>query len=679
MTTVSGRGPFPIRRDRRRVVIEHVAPQVDGGRFPAKRVIGEFIDVEADVFADGHDALRVVLRHRPVRVGGSDAAWALLPMRPLGNDRWTARFTGSVAGYVEFAVVAWIDRFESWRHELQVKFDNGDVVGTELIEGAGLVRRAATHLRTTPGSGPSGVRFRVCERLFDYAGALEAATPQRERVDLALSAELAADMAAWNPPIDPVTHAPIRVRIERERAGFAAWYEMFPRSETPDRHRSATFDEAARRLPDIAGMGFDVLYLPPIHPIGHTGRKGRNNAPEATAFDPGSPWAIGSTAGGHKAVHPDLGTLEDFDRFVQRAAAAGLEVAIDLAFQCSPDHPYVREHPEWFRHRPDGTIKYAENPPKKYQDIFPFDFECDAWEALWDELRSVVFFWIDHGVRTFRVDNPHTKPFAFWEWLIGEVHRVHPDVIFLSEAFTRPKLMQRLAKVGFTQSYSYFTWRNTKAELEAYFTELTATDVREYLRPNLFTNTPDILHAYLQEGGRPAFAVRLLLAATLGTVYGIYSGFELGENVPLRPGSEEYKDSEKYEIRPRDWNQPGSLAPLMTRINAIRRAHPAFRAGSRLAFHRTDNDHLLCFSRESQDGRDRVLVVVNLDPVRLQHGWVDVPAEAWRLPEEGYTVSDELGGERYQWTGSRTYVRLEPGSRPAHVLAMPAPAEESRS
>jgi starch synthase (maltosyl-transferring) len=678
MTSAPGRGPFPIRRDRHRVVIERVTPQVDGGRFPAKRVVGEPIDVEADVFADGHDTVRVVLRHRPVRTGTTDSPWSVLPMRPLGNDRWTARFTGSAVGDAEYAVVGWVDHFQSWRRELQVKFENGDAVGPELIEGAALVRRAATHLRTTPGSGSSGVRFRVCERLFEYATALEAATPARERVAVALSAELAADMAAWNPPVDPVTHAPLRVRIERERAGFAAWYEMFPRSETPDPGRSATFNEAARRLPDIAAMGFDVLYLPPIHPIGHTERKGRDNTLGAATGDPGSPWAIGSEAGGHKAVHPDLGTLADFDRFVQRSAAAGLEVALDLAFQCSPDHPYVREHPEWFRHRPDGTIKYAENPPKKYQDIFPFDFECDAWEALWDELRSVVFFWIDHGVRTFRVDNPHTKPFRFWEWLIAEVHRVHPDVIFLAEAFTRPTVMQWLAKVGFSQSYSYFTWRNTKTELEAYFTELTATDVREYLRPNLFTNTPDILHAYLQEGGLPAFAVRLVLAATLGTVYGIYSGFELGENVPVRPGSEEYKDSEKYQIRPRNWSQPGSLAPLLTRINAIRRAHPAFQSGSRLTFHPTDNDRLLCYSRESQDGRDRVLVAVNLDPVNWQHGWIDLPAAEWGLPDTGYTVHDELGGDDYPWTGGHVYVRLDPGVRPAHILTIPVPAEEVR-
>jgi starch synthase (maltosyl-transferring) len=445
---------------------------------------------------------------------------------------------------------------------------------------------------------------------------------------------------------------------------------MFPRSETPDPSRSATFDEAARRLPAVAAMGFDVVYLPPIHPIGRTARKGANNTLEARAGDPGSPWAIGSAEGGHKAVHPDLGGLGAFDRFVAQARAAGLEVALDLAYQCSPDHPYVREHPEWFKHRPDGSIKYAENPPKKYQDIYPLNFETAAWRSLWDELKSIVLFWVDHGIRTFRVDNPHTKPLAFWEWLIAEVQREHPDTIFLSEAFTRPKIMRRLAKIGFTQSYSYFTWRNTKAELVEYFTELNESPVRDYMRPNLFANTPDILHEYLQRGGRPAFQVRLVLASTLASLYGIYSGFELAENVPVRPGSEEYLHSEKYEIRPRDWQHPDSLAPLITRLNQIRRQHPAFKPGSRLEFHRTDNSELLCYSRESLDGRDRLLVVVNLDPRHMQHGWIDAPPPGWRLPER-FPVHDALDGRTFHWTTGRNYVRLEPGTSAAHVFVCP--------
>jgi starch synthase (maltosyl-transferring) len=476
-------------------------------------------------------------------------------------------------------------------------------------------------------------------------------------------------MATWNPPVDPVTHPPLQARVERERAGFGAWYEMFPRSETPDPSRSATFAEAARRLPDIAAMGFDVVYLPPVHPIGDTARKGRNNAPVAAPGEPGSPWAIGSHEGGHMAVHPDLGTLDDFDRFVARAREVGLEVALDIAYQCSPDHPYVREHPEWFRHRPDGTIKYAENPPKRYQDIFPLNFEGETWEELWEALKQVVLFWIGHGVLIFRVDNPHTKPFRFWDWLIADVQREHPDAIFLAEAFTRPKVMRRLAKGGFTQSYSYFTWRNTKAELTEYFTELTTTDVREYMRVNLFANTPDILHEYLQHGGRPAFAVRLLLAATLGSVYGIYSGFELAEHVAVKPGSEEYWHSEKYEIRPRHWHTPDSLAPLIARVNTVRRRHPAFRPGSQVAFHAADNDQMLCFSRATMDGADRLLVVINLDPHAMQHGFVDVPAEAWDLPRD-YDVHDVLTGETFRWSGRRNYVRLEPGISAGHILAV---------
>jgi len=653
-------------------VIENVTPQVDGGRVPIKRIVGQPVDVLADVFADGHDVLRVVLRYRLITDARGDQPWAATAMRPLGNDRWTARFTPTATGYAEYAIVAWVDHFESWRQALRIKHENGIGVRSDLLEGAAMVRRAAEHLRTALAAHPSPDRASARERLLTHAAGLDAGQTDSQRIGTALSPALSADMSAWNPPLDPVTSAPLSARVERERAGFAAWYEMFPRSETPDPSRSATFDEATRRLPDIAAMGFDVVYLPPIHPIGHTARRGPNNTPSTSAGDVGSPWAIGSEAGGHKAVHADLGTIEDFRRFVATAAELDLEVALDIAFHCSPDHPYLREHPQWFRHRPDGTIKHAENPPKKYEDIVPFDFECDDWEALWDELKSVVLFWVDQGIRTFRVDNPHTKPFPFWEWLIADVQRAHPDTIFLSEAFTRPALMKRLAKGGFTQSYTYFTWRNTRAELTEYFTELATTDVREYLRPNLFANTPDILHAYLQDGGRPAFFVRLILAATLGSLYGIYSGFELCERTPLRPGSEEYLDSEKYQVRRRNWADPESLSPHIARVNAIRRAHAAFRPGSRLRFHETDNDRLLCFSRESDDGSDRVLVVVNLDPESMQQGLVQVPADAWGLGAPGgYEVHDELSGESYRWTAGRNYVRLDPGTRPAHILAFP--------
>ncbi len=668
-----------VPRDRRRAVVEHLAPQIDGGRFPIKRTVGEPVEVEADAFADGHDTLRVVLRYR--RLGESGADWIELPMKPLGNDRWRAEFSPGGTGYAEYTVAAWVDHFASWRRELQIKFEAGDPVGSELLEGADLLRRAAATLQpASPHRGSAAERQQAVERLLAWASAISTPAPDAARVDMALSPALASDMDAWAPPVDEVSHEPVPVRVEDRRAAFGAWYEMFPRSAGATGHpEGASFNEAGNRLGDIAAMGFDVVYLPPIHPIGRTARKGPNNQPSTSPADPGSPWAIGSEEGGHKSVHPHLGTIEDFDRFVEVARRLGLDVALDIAFQCSPDHPYVKQHPEWFRHRPDGSIKYAENPPKKYQDIYPLDFESPAWESLWHELKSVVLFWVDHGIRTFRIDNPHTKPFRFWEWLIAEVQRQHPDTVFLSEAFTRPKLMRHLARAGFTQSYTYFTWRNTKAELTEYFTELTQTELREYLRPNLFTNTPDILHAYLQDGGPPAFETRLLLAATLGQLYGIYSGFELCENKAIRAGSEEYLDSEKYQIRVRDFRAPGTLQPLIAQLNAIRRSHAAFQPGSRLRFHPTDNDAIICYSRESADGRDRMLIVVNLDPHAMQHGWIDLPVSEWGLDREPeYVVHDELGGERYHWRGATSYVRLEPGVRQGHILHVPS-AEEVRA
>ncbi len=461
----------------------------------------------------------------------------------------------------------------------------------------------------------------------------------------------------------------LAVVVERTRARAGAWYEMFPRSAGPDPARSATLDEAAARLPAIADMGFDVVYLPPVHPIGRSFRKGRNNALVAAPGDPGSPWAIGGEEGGHKAVEPGLGTLDDFDRFVATARRLGMEVALDIAFQASPDHPYVREHPEWFRHRPDGTIKYAENPPKKYQDIYPFDFESSHAADLWEELKSVFLFWASHGVTIFRVDNPHTKPFRFWAWVIDEVRRAHPEAVFLSEAFTRPKVMRYLAKAGFSQSYTYFTWRNTKAELTDYLTELSQTDVREYLRPNLFANTPDILHAFLQTGGRPAFQIRFVLAATLGASYGIYNGFELAENRAV-PGTEEYLDSEKYQIRAWDWDRPGHIKELIGQVNRIRHAHPALEHTWTLRFHATDNDQLIAYSKQTPAGDDPLLLVVNLDPFHTQHGWVQAPLAAWGLAADAtYDMEDLLSGERYTWHGEWNYVRLDPGTRPAHILS----------
>ncbi len=635
----------------RRVVIENVRPSVDDGRFPIKRTVGERVVVSADVFADGHDVLAAVLLYR--RAG--ERSWRETPMAALGNDRWQAQFVVDALGTYEYTVEGWIDRFGSWRHGLSAKIGAGQDVSSELLEGGSLVE----------GSRRRGDRLAGIVKLLGNPGA-----PIGERMAAALSADLADAMAAAPDRSRATRYEQVLgVSVERERARFGAWYEMFPRSAGPDPGRSATFDEATALLPYVRAMGFDVLYLPPIHPIGVSFRKGRNNSLEAQSNDPGSPWAIGSEAGGHTAIEPGLGTLSDFDRFVEAARRQGLEVALDLAYQASPDHPWVREHPEWFRRRPDGSIKYAENPPKKYQDIYPINFESDAWQPLWAELKQVIEFWIGHGVTIFRVDNPHTKPLRFWAWAIAEIRRTHPEAIFLSEAFTRPKVMRHLAKAGFSQSYTYFTWRNTAQELTEYATELALTDVREYLRPNFFANTPDILHEYLQHGGRPAFIARFVLASTLGASYGIYSGFELAENVPVRPGSEEYLDSEKYQIKVRNFARADSLSELIAQVNQIRRDHPALQRDWGLQFHPTDNPQLLCYSKRSEDGRDLVLMVVNLDPFHMQHGHVELPLAAWQLsPDSAVHVTDLLSSERYHWRGSRNYVRLDPEARVAHIL-----------
>ncbi|MEZ5417994.1 MAG: alpha-1,4-glucan--maltose-1-phosphate maltosyltransferase [Vicinamibacterales bacterium] len=658
---------------RRRAIVERVLPAIDGGRFPIKRTSGETVEVEAHVHADGHDVLSVWLRHRPVTDPG--AAWHEVPMEALGNDEWRAAFTVGAAGAHEYTVTAWVDHFLSWRRELAIKVRAGVEVTTELKEGAALVSDAAGRCRTAArrrGGDGAALAREDAAYLSEVAGVLDADTDAAMRANAALDDRLLEAMTRHADRHLAMEFAPVlRVHVDRERARFGAWCEMFPRSWGPTDTRSATFREAAGHLPNVAAMGFDVVYLPPIHPIGTAFRKGRGNALVAAPGDPGSPWAIGGAAGGHKAVEPTLGTLDDFAAFVETARHLDLEVALDLAFQCSPDHPYVREHPEWFRHRPDGTIKYAENPPKKYQDIYPFDFECAEWRSLWDELLSVVRFWIARGVKIFRVDNPHTKPHRFWEWLIAEIRRTDPDTIFLSEAFTRPKVMGYLAKLGFSQSYSYFTWRNTRAELEGYFTELTTTEVAEYLRPNLFANTPDILHKYLQEGGPAAFRVRLVLAATLGASYGIYSGFELCEGRAV-PGTEEYLDSEKYQVRRWDWDRPdGHIKDLVAAVNRLRREHPALHYDRGLRFHATDNPELIAYTKASPDGASRVLVVVNLDPHRVQHGFLHLPHDALATPVDApFVVHELLTDDRFTWGGERHYVRLDP-ALPAHVVVVP--------
>ena len=681
--------PLPDERPSR-VVIEGVEPVVDDGRFPIKRTIGEAVRVSADIFADGHDRLAGVLRYRlaeaPLESGAraGDYDWHEVPVERAGDDRWTASFRVRVLGRYEYTLQAWIDRFASWREEVGKKHAAGQSVHDELLEGAVLVRGTAASLgggprradggvlvQAPPGSPPPlfGHDEDVQRWLLRRADLLAGDLPEADRMAIALSPRLAAAMTRYADRHGAAIWDRIAaVQVERERARCGAWYEMFPRSAGAHPTRSATFDEAARRLPAIAALGFDVVYLPPVHPIGRSGRKGRNNALVAGPGDPGSPWAIGAEEGGHMAVDPGLGGIEAFDRFVADAGRMGLEIALDLALQSSPDHPYVREHPAWFRHRPGGSIKYAENPPKKYQDIYPFDFESHDWRALWDEMLGVALFWIEHGVRIFRVDNPHTKPFRFWQWLIAQVRHRHPDVVFLAEAFTRPKVMRLLAKAGFSQSYSYFTWRNTKAEIEEYFTELTQTDVREYMRANLFANTPDILSEYLQRGGRPAFQVRLILAATLGGSYGIYSGFELCEDMAVA-GTEEYVDSEKYEIRVRDYDRPGHIKELVARVNQIRHENRALHGDWSLQFHQTDNAQIIAYSKRTDDGSNTILVVVNLDPFNLQHGWVRAPIADWHVAAgRRYRLRDLLTDEQFEWRGEWNYVRLEPGVRPAHVF-----------
>jgi len=648
---------------RRRVVIESVSPGVDFGRFPVKRVAGDPVIVQADIFADGHDEISARLLYRQK----GQTEWAEAPMALDVNDRWQASFTPASLGRWQYTLVAWVDQFLTWQHDLEKRIDAEQDVSIDLEIGAAIVEEALSR-----ASKPDA------ERLADFAQSL------REQVDLpltihrALSAELRLLMERAT-DFDFATRyeRELEVVVDRERAAFSSWYEMFPRSASPDPSRPGTFRDVEARLPYVAGMGFNVLYMPPIHPIGVTNRKGPNNSVICHAEDPGSPWAIGSGVGGHIAINPELGSLEDFQRLRLAALEHGVEIALDIAFQTSPDHPYAIEHPEWFRHRPDGSIQYAENPPKKYQDIYPFDFMSDDWSSLWDELRSVFQYWIDQGIRIFRVDNPHTKPFAFWEWVINSIKAEEPSVIFLAEAFTRPKVMQRLAKCGFSQSYTYFAWRNAKWELEQYLEELTTPPLSDYFRPNFWPNTPDILTDQLQFGGRPAFEARFILAATLSPNYGIYGpAFELQEHQALRPGSEEYLNSEKYQVRHWDLNRQGNLRPLITRINAIRQAHPALQRIGDLQFHHIENEQLIAYSK--REGDDMILVVVNLDHNYIQSGWVDLPLERFDIDEgRPFLVNDLLTNAHYQWRGQYNYVELNPEVLPAHIFQIQATRRSS--
>jgi starch synthase (maltosyl-transferring) len=634
--------------------IESVTPLLDCGRYPVKRIVGDVLVVEADVFRDGHQALRAVVKWRR----SQDRAYAEAPMEPLVNDRWRGSFPLEENTRYVYTVEAWTDGYGSWLADLRKRADALMESPSEVAEGLALLRSLLARAR--------GQDRRV---LQGASAGLEAATHQvGAAVAVASEEALLAVVRRLAPREDAGSFAPeLEVVVDRPQAVFSAWYEMFPRSQGRVPGKAATLRQAEWRLAEIRDMGFDVVYLPPIHPIGETYRKGKNNALAAEPGDPGSPWAIGSRAGGHTAVEPALGTLADFDRFVETAGSLGMEVALDFAIQASPDHPWVREHPEWFHHRPDGTIKYAENPPKKYQDIYPINFDTPEPQPLWEAWRDVVRFWMEHGVRIFRVDNPHTKPFVFWEWLIGSVQREHPDVIFLAEAFTRPKVMKALAKLGFTQSYTYFTWRNAKWELTEYLTELAQGEMAEFFRPNFFANTPDILHEVLQKGGAPAFRLRLVLAATLSPAYGIYSGFELCENEAVA-GSEEYLNSEKYEIKARDWNQPGNLKELISRVNLIRRENPALQTLTNLRFLPADNEQILFYAKVAPERDNVLLVALNLDPFNAQACTVHVPPEVSGVAPGGrYQVVDLLTGARYPW-GEHNYVRLAPGEAPAHIL-----------
>ncbi len=652
---------MPVEEGRRRVVIEGVKPEIDGGSAAIKRTIGEPVVVEADIFGDGHDALSAVLLYRKEET----SKWIEVPMEFLVNDRWQASFTVLDTGRYFYTVMGWMDHFKSWRRDLEKRLQVEHDVSIDLLIGAQFIEEAAQRAEQQNAEDDASW-------LRSWANVLRKETIVGHKLKVALDEQVYSFMQRYPDRRFATTYTKeLPVQVDRERARFSTWYELFPRSCSPRPGRHGTFKDCEQRLPYIAELGFDVLYLPPIHPIGVKFRKGKNNA--LIAIDPddcGSPWAIGSAEGGHKSVHPQLGTLKDFRNLVEKAKEHQIEIALDIAFQCSPDHPYVREHPEWFLARPDGTIQYAENPPKKYQDIYPFNFETEAWESLWKELKSIFTFWIDQGVFIFRVDNPHTKSFPFWEWLIAEIKQEYPEVLFLAEAFTRPKVMYRLAKLGFTQSYTYFAWRNTRWGLTEYLDELTKTEVREFFRPNLWPNTPDILNEYLQMGGRPAFMIRFVLAATLAASYGIYGpAFELCLNTPREQGSEEYIDSEKYEIKTWDLEKPGSLKPLISRVNQIRADNPALQSDWNLHFHHVDNEQLICYSKHTDDKSNVMLMIVNLDPFSTQAGWVDVPLEMFELdPNRPYQVHDLLTDTRYLWNGAHNFVQLTHDGVPAHIF-----------
>jgi starch synthase (maltosyl-transferring) len=667
----SGADAHYLPRDGRvRVCIEGIAPVVDAGAHAAKRILHDKVTVSADLISDGHDVLAgELLVRRPAppgegRPAGAEPFDGSYPLEPQANDRFSATFIADTIGLWQYAIRGWVDHFATFRRGLVRKVEAGQEVAVDLLIGAELVAAAAARASGDSRAALQSAAFALGDR----------SAPAHERTQRATSLELSELMARHPDRSHANSSEWMPVWVDRERARFSAWYEMFPRSTGPN-GRHGTFATAAERLPYVASMGFDVLYLPPIHPIGHTFRKGKNNEPSASEGDVGSPWAIGSEAGGHKSIHPELGTLDDFDEFRAQATRYGLELALDVALQVTPDHPYVKEHPEWFKRRPDGSIQYAENPPKKYQDIYPFDFECEAWQSLWLELKSIFDFWIARGVRIFRVDNPHTKSLPFWRWCIGALRAEHPDTLFLAEAFTRPKLMYALAKLGFSQSYTYFTWRHTGRELAEYVREISRPPVSDFFRPNFWPNTPDILPEHLQHAGRSAFALRLVLAAMLSSNYGVYGpAYELMENVP-RGGVEEYIDNEKYQLRSWDIQRHDSLRALISRINQIRKDNPALQH-SAISFHPSDNEFLLCFSKREPGGDSAVLVIANMDVHNAQAGWIDLDLPELSRAEEGpgarqpIQLHDLLSDARYFSEGRRLFVRLDPAAAPAHIFRL---------
>ncbi len=643
-----------------RVSIDNLSPEVDCGKAPIKRVIDEYINIDVDIYGDGHDKVDAVLLYREKVYGkGKEKKWNETPLKFEGNDHWSTRLSFSGTGTYEYTIEAWIDHFATWQYGLRKKFEAGQDIETELKIGAHMIEESISR-------GNASQK----KKLQSWVEILNRDVNDEKSVSLALSGQVTDVMYELRDRTKSTRYNKNpEVWVQRKKALFSSWYEFFPRSTAPNPGEHGTFKTSENILPEIARMGFDVIYLPPIHPIGRSFRKGVNNATEAGPDDPGSPWAIGAKEGGHKSLHPELGTMDDFVSLVNKANDLGMEIALDFAIQCSQDHPYVKDHPQWFKWRPDGTVQYAENPPKKYQDVLPVNFETADWENLWNELKSIVEFWIDKGVKIFRVDNPHTKSFIFWEWLIKEINQQHDGIIFLAEAFTRPRVMEKLGKIGFTQSYTYFTWRNNKEEFIEYLTELTQTQMREYFRPNFWPNTPDILPISLEDKGEPSFLIRLLLAGTLSSNYGMYGPlFEFGLNEAY-PGKEEYTRSEKYEIKNWDWVKPTRIKEVITLLNKIRKENEALQSTWNIEFCDTDNDQIICFSKESQDKSNQLIIAISFDPDHAQSGWVKVPLKALGLQEnKPFAVHDLLTDSKYFWENEWNYVALHPQGIPGHIF-----------